>query len=190
MANHLSRTISALNASSACNTWPSHPGNFNAHEKTEVLHRSMSNRKESHSQGKNHTLSAKRFLRNCAWPASKKLSQFPSQKTIEAPISGKLLKLYPCLSQHQISGKPPKLYPCLSQHQNTKPPLGRRVGGRESTKCTEQVCSVRNPQISFLSPIKRIWDEMNPLSLSSETYTPCCNEIVQFPMFLQTYLFH
>ena len=87
-----------------------------------------------------------------------------------------LKQLNPCLSQHQISGKLPKLYPCLSQHQNTKLSLGRRVGGRESTKCTEQVCSVRNPlkiwpQISFLSPIKRIWDEMNPLSLSSETYT-------------------
>ena len=32
------------------------------------------------------------------------------------------------------------------------------------------------PQISFLSLIPRIWAEMNPLSLSSETDTHC-NEI-------------
>ena len=54
--------------------------------------------------------------------------------------------------------------------------LGRRVGGWESTKCTAQVCPVRDPpkiwsQISFPSKIPRIWDEMNRFSLSSEITT-------------------
>ena len=102
MGNHLSRTISALNASSACNTWPSHPGNFNAHEKTEVLHRNMSNRKESQTQGKYHTLRKRqKIFSKLRMTLFQKTFSASITEDIEAPIAGKLPKLYPCLSQHQ-----------------------------------------------------------------------------------------
>ena len=102
MGNHLSRTISALNASSACNTWPSHPGNFNAHEKTEVLHRNMSNRKESQSQGKYHTLRKRqKIFSKLRMTLFQKTFSASITEDIEAPIAGKLPKLHPCLSQHQ-----------------------------------------------------------------------------------------
>ena len=61
-----------------------------------------------------------------------------------------------CSSEASISDWNPKSHPRLSQPCSTISCLGRRVGGRESTKRTEQVCPVRDPlkiwpQISFSS---------------------------------------
>ena len=60
--------------------------------------------------------------------------------------------------------------------QTTPPPINPSPLPSQSTKCTAQVCPVRDPpkiwsQISFPSKIPRIWDEMNRFSLSSEITT-------------------